>query len=60
MKDIPVVTEILQNVTHVYSVIFGEMPQFEKTEKSATEKAISALRFYAKIRNFVIFIVDNK
>lgn len=49
--------EILQNVTNVYSIIFGELPEFEQTEKSGTEKAINALRFYAKIRNFTLFII---
>lgn len=51
--------EALENIVNVYSVFFGELPRFDNEGDSKTQKAVNALRFYAKIRNFVAFIFQN-
>ena len=60
-KDIDTLLDVLNFVGHLYTDIFNSLPQEpEGKEKGGLEKTLDVLRFYSKVRNFLMVVIQSR
>ena len=60
VDDIDTLFDVVSDVNNIYSVFFNALPQDENQPgKGNLEKAVDILKFYAKMRRFVLFVLQN-